>query len=206
MQIFPKPYTPGFELKGTKAWVGAWMFRRRGLLPLLLLPLLVSGPPSDAAFHLPFALLLFITGEGLRLWAVGYAGRVTRTRADRSGPLVTVGPFAYMRNPIYLGNIANALGAVFLYDRVQYAFWVGLGTLLYYDLIVAFEEQLLQFRFGEKYDRYRMQIPRWLPCLHPYDQPSRHRFLLKYALFSERGTFGVIALLWLGYLLLCLGS
>ena len=49
-------------------------------------------------------------GELLRLWAVHHIGVISRTRSDRLGPLVSTGPFALVRNPLYLGNIALWVG------------------------------------------------------------------------------------------------
>ena len=49
-------------------------------------------------------------GELLRFWAVRHIGVISRTRSDRLGPLVETGPFALIRNPLYLGNIALWVG------------------------------------------------------------------------------------------------
>ena len=51
-----------------------------------------------------------VFAEALRLWGVHHIGVISRTRSDRLGPLVASGPFALVRNPLYLGNIMLWVG------------------------------------------------------------------------------------------------
>ncbi|MEK9136428.1 MAG: methyltransferase, partial [Bacteroidota bacterium] len=49
--------------------------------------------------------LLMVGGEAIRFWGVSIAGSETRTTGKVGGTyLITNGPFAYMRNPLYVGN------------------------------------------------------------------------------------------------------
>lgn len=106
---------------------------------------------------------LVVAGEALRLWAVGVAGKLTRTRGANVKTLVTGGPFAIVRNPLYLGNFAAAYGVVVL-SKVEWLLWAFPPLFaLQYAAIVAWEERVLSTAFGETYDRYRAAVPRWLP-------------------------------------------
>src|SRR5882757_8203858 len=91
---------------------GAWLFRRRTVIPLpLALAILVipEGRTQPSALIGAGAVLVAI-GEGIRLWGVRHIGSISRTRSDRLGPLVASGPFALVRNPLYVGNIALWVG------------------------------------------------------------------------------------------------
>src|SRR3954454_5959911 len=92
---------------------GGWLFRQRSWLPLPLVAALLLIPAPDGASGAPFWIAgaaVVAAGEGVRLWAVHHIGAISRTRSDRLGPLIATGPFSYVRNPLYLGNILLWLG------------------------------------------------------------------------------------------------
>jgi protein-S-isoprenylcysteine O-methyltransferase Ste14 len=109
---------------------------------------------------------VIIAGEFLRIWAVSYAGSETRTTSGVGGSnLVTQGPFAYVRNPLYLGNILIYLGigimsyALFPYLQI-FAFLYF--TFQYYCIILNEEEYLL-CTFEEKFSLYLKFVNRFIP-------------------------------------------
>jgi protein-S-isoprenylcysteine O-methyltransferase Ste14 len=193
------------ERHPTGLWprVGGRLFRRRSWLPLplaLLLIVIPAGQEATTAWSV-LGLALIAAGETLRLWAVRHIGVISRTRTDRLGPVVTSGPFAYTRNPLYAGNIAIWTGFA-LAARLP---WLALGVLaalaLEYHAIVRWEEQLLTSRYGDEYGRYAGRVPRWGPRWHASrDVVGAPRYSWRETLFSERGTLAAIAagcaLLW----------
>src|SRR5437868_3363307 len=100
------------------ARLGRWVFPRRLFVwfPVILLGLLLVHPHrlSGAAAWLTngASLLLVLGGLALRAWGGGSAGLHTRTDDISAPQLVTGGPFAHVRNPIYLGSIVMAIGMV----------------------------------------------------------------------------------------------
>jgi len=129
---------------------------------------------------------------------------VSRTRSDRLGPLIASGPFAYVRNPLYIGNILLWTGFAIAAHLVWVAPLVILLLALEYHAIVRWEEGLLAQRMGEPYARYMKDVPRWRPRLttSPADTAQAHvtAFSWRQTFFSERGTLIAIAV---GLALLC---
>ena len=77
------------------------------LLALLLIP---ATDHADDPLGALRRRVCVASGELLRLWGVHHIGAISRTRSDRLGPLVDTRPFALVRNPLYLGNIALWVG------------------------------------------------------------------------------------------------
>src|SRR5579862_3610326 len=89
--------------------VQAFVFKNRGALLAVPAALLAAfGKPS--ALSVTVGLPLAIAGELIRCWAVGYSGTTTRGDAVEAPKLVTAGPYAYVRNPLYVGNFITAAG------------------------------------------------------------------------------------------------
>jgi len=186
--------------------LGGWLFRQRTWLPLpLVAALLLIPPPSDApgASLWIIGALVVAIGEATRLWAVHHIGAISRTRSDRLGPLVSSGPFAFIRNPLYVGNIFLWAGFALSAQLVWLAPIVVVLLALEYHAIVRWEEGLLSERIGEPYVQYVARVPRWLPSWSSPAVPSvpAETFSWRQTLFSERGTLIAIgagfALLWL---------
>ena len=172
------------------------------------LPLAVAilATPSTQTRAVPATILagiaLTLAGELVRLWGVSHIGVISRTRSDRLGPLVDTGPFAMVRNPLYLGNIALWAGFALTAGLPWLAPMIVIMLGAVYHAIVRWEEGLLETRLGDAYRKYMARVPRWLPR-HFRFQISDFRFPFSWrdTLFSERGTLLAIAA---GYLLLWL--
>ena len=145
---------------------------------------------------------MVIGAEALRLWAVRHIGAISRTRSGRLGPLVSAGPFAMVRNPLYLGNIALWVGFA-LASRLVWIVPIYIAVLgLEYHAIVRWEEHQQEARRGDEYRAYLARVPRWIPSFRagsPVTPPAAHSW--RDTLFSERGTLVAIgvgfALLWI---------
>jgi protein-S-isoprenylcysteine O-methyltransferase Ste14 len=128
---------------------------------LIVHPRNIFGPWAVSG-HIA-CVLLVVTGLALRAWAGGSAGRHTRKATIEAPQLATGGPFAYVRNPIYLASIILGLGMVgLLGDPWMFALYVAVFVFLY-GAIVPAEEQFLRREFGEQYARYCAHVPRLWP-------------------------------------------
>jgi len=138
-------------------------------------------------------------GEAIRLWAVHHIGVISRTRSPRLGPLVTTGPFALVRNPLYLGNIALWVGFAVTANVLWMAPVIVALLGFEYHAIVRWEEQLLESRRGDEYRTYAARVRRWMPGPSQAALADPPNGSWGATLFSERGTLIAIAV---GFLLL----
>lgn len=150
------------------ATLGAVLFRNRGWLPVpfVLLPL-VLPPTAWAREHRAatwaVGALLVALGEAVRLAGVAAAGTVTRRRSREVQRLVTYGIFAWVRNPLYVGNFFAWLGVTVASGVLWFLPVAAVLFAVEYTLIVRYEEGVLESIFGDEYLAYKRRTPRWLP-------------------------------------------
>ncbi|HVN47548.1 MAG TPA: methyltransferase, partial [Bacteroidota bacterium] len=86
------------------------LFTLRSYTPIpFLLLMLVFAQPTVATMALGF--ILVVLGEFFRFYGVAYAGSLTRVTGSVGAPEVIVaGPFARVRNPLYVGNMLTYIG------------------------------------------------------------------------------------------------
>jgi protein-S-isoprenylcysteine O-methyltransferase Ste14 len=205
------------------AALGGWLFRHRTSIPLpvavaILVLRVGEAPPSTPLIVAGVGVTML--GEALRMWGVHHIGVISRTRSDRLGPLIASGPFAILRNPLYVGNIALWVGFALTARLVWLAPVILVLLGLEYHAIVRWEEQLLESRLGDAYRDYAARVPRWLPTFNrrarrerggetPPEKDfsassvasaaKRDPYSWRETFYSERGTLLAIAA---GYLLL----
>lgn len=140
--------------------------RREGAVPFLFAALLLfwfqRGEPSW------WGVLLVCAGQGLRLWAAGHL------RKDEI--LTTGGPYAFVRNPLYLGSLAIAAGFALMLRSFLLLVPLLTGFALAYGAETRREEKVLREKFGAVFDQYREAVPAWIPRLSRYPQASPELF------------------------------
>jgi protein-S-isoprenylcysteine O-methyltransferase Ste14 len=148
-----------------------------------------------------YALALIIVGLALRAWASGCAGEHTRKATIGAPQLVTGGPYAYVRNPLYLASIVLGAGMVALLgDLVLLALYAAVFLFLYGAIIPA-EERFLRAKFGALYECYCAHVPRLWPRAAPWADAQRARFQWRAVLGEARLALvlaGIYALLRFG--------
>lgn len=176
-----------------ESWRNLFFKNRGTLLALPAVSLAFFGKPSagSIALGVPIALV----GEALRCWAVGYSGVTTRADHVTAPALTTAGPYAYVRNPLYVGNFITALGfsiaftgGLGLPKRLVHGMF-GLGTMLgVYAAIVPLEEAYLRETFGDDFDAYVARVPRLLPRTSPAE-PQAGAYDARVIASAETRTF-----------------
>jgi protein-S-isoprenylcysteine O-methyltransferase Ste14 len=156
------------------------VFRFRGpLLAATAIPIasvaLMSPPPE--LLDIVLAAVAIACGLALRISAVRWIGKRARVRVSGAAVLLCEGPFARVRNPLYLANLLVVAGASLAAGLGPWSAAVAAYALIVYHVVVLAEETTLRELFGELYDRYRELVPRWIPRLSParLDRPSPER-------------------------------
>ncbi len=113
-----------------------------------------------------FGIIFMTLGGALVVACVGtfvVRGHGTPAPFDPPRNFVAVGPYKYVRNPMYIGGMIVLLGFG-LYQRSISILCLALVWLLLIHLFVVFyEEPSLRRRFGAVYDDYCKSVPRWVP-------------------------------------------
>ena len=159
----PTPQRVSAAEQSIPAQIGAVLFRHRGWLPLLFLGIPLVMPGTTSPFRWEVGVALIIIGESVRLAGVAAAGTVTRRRSRGVQRLVTYGIFAWARNPLYLGNFLIWMGFVTISGVLWFLPIAVLLFALEYELIVRYEEGVLESIFGREYLDYKQETPRWIP-------------------------------------------
>jgi protein-S-isoprenylcysteine O-methyltransferase Ste14 len=115
---------------------------------------------------LPFmalSLALVVPGVLLRAYASGYV--------KKNRELTVTGPYAYTRNPLYLGSILIAFGFALAARNLWIAIALAALFAVIYIPVIRGEEEFLRSTFPE-FDAYAARVPRILPRLTPAKAPN----------------------------------
>ena len=133
-----------------------FFFKNRSFTPIPVALSIIYFAQSDNNYIL-FGAITLLLGEGIRMWSVSYAGGETRTTKVGAPSLCTAGPYGFVRNPIYVGNMLMYLGIVIIAGSPNPTLMIITTMtffLIQYSLIISLEEEKLSELFGEEYNVY----------------------------------------------------
>jgi len=104
--------------------------------------------------------LVSLFGLWLRAWAAGHI--------RKNAELATSGPYAYTRNPLYLGSFLLGLGFTIAAGRWVLATLFGALFLGIYFPVMRVEASTVAELFGKDYETYSRSVPLFLPRLTPF--------------------------------------
>jgi protein-S-isoprenylcysteine O-methyltransferase Ste14 len=170
---------------------GAFFVRWRVRLgyPLAIAVLFFSRPEPRSIL---FGAMIGVVGLSLRAWAAGYL--------HKQELLTVAGPYAYTRNPLYLGSAILALGAA-----VATRSWISLAILaayfsVFYSIVMRKEEEELRPRHRVEFERYAAAVPQFFPRLVPARLASGGEGSFSFAQYKKNHEWQAA----LGFLLLLL--
>jgi len=87
--------------------------------------------------------------------------------------LVVVGPYRYVRNPMYLAVLAIILGQALLFGSVAVLVYAGIVLLAVALFVLGYEQPTLEEEYGDEYREYRRNVRGWIPRLRPWTGAAR---------------------------------
>lgn len=162
-----------------RSWLGtiAFLVVAPGVVAGLV-PWLITGWRGPAAWGPAVviwivAALLILPGVWLLLDAFVRFARASGTPAPVAPTthLVVVGPYRFVRNPMYVAVVAIILGQAVLFGSWWALGWAVLVAAAVALFVAGYEQPTLERRYGEEYTRYRANVRAWTPRLGPWDGP-----------------------------------
>lgn len=142
--------------------------RRRGAVPFAFAALVLFWFQLAEPEHSWGGIFLICAGEALRFWAAGHL--------RKHELLTTSGPYAFVRNPLFIGSLLIATGFALMLQSHVLLVPLLAAFALAYRAETRREERALQEKFGAAFERYREAVPAWLPRRTRYREASRERF------------------------------
>jgi protein-S-isoprenylcysteine O-methyltransferase Ste14 len=182
-----------FEIQGN------WLFKYRGILPLIILfagvgilvhseldvSNLFYGETFFMDYYIGGCIFICLIGLAIRIYTIGHAPDNTsgrNTAGQVAETLNQTGIYSVVRHPLYLGNFLMWLGIAF---AVQNFWFVAVFVLLYwiyYERIMYAEEQFLRRKFGKTFTGWAERTPAFIPNFKLFvkpDTPFRWKKVLK---------------------------
>lgn len=129
-----------------------------------------------------------LPGLALRAWATGHL--------RKNDTLATTGPYAYTRNPLYLGSFLLGVGFTVASGRWFLGIIFAALFLGIYVPVMRVESATLAELFGESYQRYVRAVPLFLPRLSPHNNGTNEKNKFDSALYKRyreyRAAIGLI--------------
>jgi len=96
-------------------------------------------------------------------WDFTFTGKGTPAPFDPPKELVARGLYRFVRNPMYIGVLFVLLGEALLFESRRLFELAGLAFVIFYLVIVIYEEPILRRKFGDSYQQYCDSVSRWVP-------------------------------------------
>ena len=139
--------------------LGAWIF--------------LSASTTEPSLRAGIVFVLL--GELIRLWANGYVGHLKVNRTDEPGQpkigrLMTGGPYAFIRHPLYFGSLLIGFGMLIIAGNPWLAVVATIAFIVVYRRKMVEEEETLRHEWPQEFAAYERAVPRWWPTWRRYPQ------------------------------------
>jgi len=145
------------------------------LFPLYGLVLVLLWLARPTPFGIALGLALVSAGEAIRIWAAGHL--------VKNDELAVSGPYAHVRNPLYLGSLLVGSGFLVMGGRAAALWLLPIGLAFFFLYYFPYKERIesarLERLYGEPYRAYRAAVPALIPRIAPWrsdGEPSALRW------------------------------
>jgi protein-S-isoprenylcysteine O-methyltransferase Ste14 len=136
------------------------------LVPYWLLSSPSAPPPMQFGSFRYLGVLPILIGVAIYLWCAWdftFAGRGTPAPIDPPKELVVRGLYRRVRNPMYVGILSILLGEALLFASWRLFEYTAAAFIVFFLVVVLYEEPMLRHKFGESYRQYCKNVSRWVP-------------------------------------------
>lgn len=149
-----------------------FVFRTRGLYMLAALGTAIFlKQQCNQTTHLVYLLIgitIAVIAQAFRVWAAAYLWGREAVPEVEANFLCISGPYAYIRNPFYLGNLVIGIALCVMINE-WYAYVLFLISYAFvYSVVIPHEEKFLEEKFGENYVTYKHHTGRLIPNFRLY--------------------------------------
>jgi len=154
---------------------------------ILLVLFAKPNPPGIAV-----GMILITMGESLRIWAAGHL--------QKNEILTVSGPYAYVKNPLYIGTILLTIGFCILADNI---YLLAASTFMFCFHYIPYKKKVegdrLRRIFGNRYEDYDQKVPEYIPRGTPY---TKERVPWQFKNFIENSEEGILLIIIAGIFLI----
>jgi protein-S-isoprenylcysteine O-methyltransferase Ste14 len=137
-------------------------------------------------------MILIFLGESIRIWAAGYL--------KKNEVLTVTGPYAYVKNPLYIGSIFITSGFCILADNI---YFMALALYMFCFHYIPYKKRMegdrLRRVFGSQFEAYDEKVPDYIPRLSPY---SNEKASWQFNCFIENSEEGILVIILAGIVLI----
>ena len=193
-----------FELQGN------FLFRYRGVLPLIILllallayihqvtTLIENGKEVVGGHYNYLCLSVTLLGFAIRVYTVGHTPDNTsgrNTKEQIADELNITGIYSLVRHPLYVGNFFMWLGMGLLSQNGWFILAFVFMYWVYYERIMFAEEQFLRNKFGKDYLNWTQDTPAFIPRFTKFKRPVE-KFKIRKVIKQEKTGFLLVFLLY----------
>ena len=160
-------------------------FRKVRRIPVFIGAILLIFFAKPGVVGMVVGMILIILGEAIRIWAAGHL--------QKNEILTVSGPYAYVKNPLYIGTILITAGFCIFADNI---YILAAATFLFCFHYIPYKKRVeggrLKKVFGSRYEDYDEKVPEYLPRWTRYSDEKASWQFKNFIGNSEEGILLII--------------